>query len=50
MKKSIATAKLKLSHETVKLLKSACLTGVAGGAPVTTKDLPCIELTAKDCG
>jgi len=51
MKKSIITKKLNLKHETLKQLKTNALKGVAGGGPVRTRDLPCIELTAKvDCG
>lgn len=49
MKKSITTTKLNLKHETLKLLKADALRGVAGGGPVRTRDLPCIELTARDC-
>lgn len=49
MKKSIATAKLALNRETVKLLKQDRLAQVAGAGPVRTRDLPCIELTARDC-
>jgi len=49
MKKSNTTARLKLNRETVKVLTDAGLRLVAGGGPVTTHDLPCIELTAKDC-
>jgi hypothetical protein len=49
MKKSSKTAKLTLRHETLKLLKAEGLRLVAGGAPVRTRDLPCIELTARDC-
>ena len=49
MKKSIQIAKLAVKRETVKMLKADCLTRVAGAAPVRTRDLPCIELTARDC-
>jgi hypothetical protein len=49
MKKSSTTARLKLNRETVKVLTDAGLRLVAAGAPVRTIDLPCIELTAKDC-
>jgi hypothetical protein len=48
MKKSITT-KLALKHETVKLLKTATLTLINGAGPARTRDLPCIELTARDC-
>lgn len=34
--------KLRLQPETVKVLRTADLEDVAGGAPKTTKDLPCI--------
>jgi hypothetical protein len=51
MKKSITTKKLNLKHETLKQLKVDALEGVAGGAPVTTRELPCIPLTGKvACG
>jgi hypothetical protein len=51
MKKSITTKKLNLRHETLKQLKADALSGVAGGGPVTTRDLPCIPLTGKvACG
>lgn len=47
MKKSMK--KLTLKHETLKQL-SADAMKLAGGAPVRTIQLPCIELTAKvDC-
>lgn len=36
------SGKLTLKTETVKLLKSSELQDVAGGAPKTTRDLPCI--------
>ncbi len=49
MKKSIIKPKLTLKHETLKQLTNDSLTFVAGGGPVRTRDLPCIELTAKDC-
>ena len=49
MKKSIIPAKLTLKHETLKLLKANSLLRAAGGGPVKTRDLPCIELTARDC-
>jgi hypothetical protein len=49
MKKSIKVAKLALACETLKLLKRDRLGAIAGGAPARTRDLPCIELTAKDC-
>jgi hypothetical protein len=50
MKKSITAGTLTLKHETLKLLKADSLRFVDGGGPVRTLDLPCIELTAKDCG
>jgi hypothetical protein len=46
MRKSITTKKLNLKHETLKQLKDDALAGVAGGGPVRTRDLPCIELTS----
>lgn len=49
MKKAIKIAKLALSRETVKTLKDDSLALVAGGKPARTRDLPCIELTARDC-
>jgi hypothetical protein len=49
MKKSISTAKLTLRHETLKVLQTDGLKLVAGAGPVRTRDLPCIELTARDC-
>jgi hypothetical protein len=49
MKKFNTPAKLTLNRETVKVLKIASLKAVAGAGPVTTRDLPCIELTARDC-
>jgi len=49
MKKSIHTAKLSLKRETLKLLKVDRLKLIAGAGPVRTRDLPCIELTARDC-
>ncbi len=50
MKKSIQVAKLAVKRETLKMLKAESLGLVGGGAPVRTRDLPCIELTARDCG
>lgn len=49
MKKSITSSKLSVRRETVKRLEAELLRGVAGGGPVRTRDLPCIELTARDC-
>jgi len=49
MKKSITPTKLTLKNETLKRLTTEGLKLVAGGGPVRTRDLPCIELTAKDC-
>jgi hypothetical protein len=49
MKKSIKVAKLAVKRETLKTLKQDSLGLVAGAAPVRTRDLPCIELTARDC-
>lgn len=49
MKKFNTPAKLTLNRETVKMLKATSLKAVAGGGPVMTRDLPCIELTARDC-
>ena len=50
MKKS-KLSKLSLRHETLKQLNDDMLKRVEGGGPVRTRDLPCIELTAKvDCG
>jgi hypothetical protein len=49
MKKFNKPSRLKLNHETVKLLKIEELKHLAGGAPVTTHDLPCIEHTLFDC-
>jgi len=34
--------KLQLKPETMKVLRTSDLEGVAGGKPVTTRDLPCI--------
>lgn len=34
--------KLQLKPETMKVLRTADLGDVAGGKPVTTRDLPCI--------
>ena len=48
MKKKYIT-KLPLKRETLKQLKADSLDLVAGGAPARTRDLPCIELTARDC-
>jgi hypothetical protein len=48
MKKSLTT-KLTLKHETLKVLKSDTLRLLNGAAPARTRDLPCIELTARDC-
>jgi len=43
MKKPLRTGtKLRLRPETVKILNGETLKDVAGGAPVTTRDLPCI--------
>jgi len=50
MKKSIIPTKLTLRHETLKVLGSDSLKLLAGAGPVRTRDLPCVELTAKDCG
>ena len=41
--------KLKLNAETLKLLATGELPSVVGGGPVTTRDLPCIPRTARDC-
>jgi hypothetical protein len=49
MKKSITRTKLALKRETLKVLKAGHLELVIGGGPVVTRDLPCIELTARDC-
>ncbi len=49
MKKSIKVAKLAVKRETLKTLKQDSLGLVAGAGPVRTRDLPCIELTARDC-
>jgi hypothetical protein len=49
MKKSITRTKLALKRETLKVLKADHLELVIGGGPVVTRDLPCIELTARDC-
>lgn len=49
MKKSIMAAKLKLNGETLKRLRPQQLTAVNGGAPVMTRELPCIEHTLFDC-
>jgi hypothetical protein len=49
MKKSIKVAKLALARETLKMLQRDNLAAIAAGAPARTRDLPCIELTAKDC-
>ena len=46
MKKSITTKKLNLKHETLKQLKADALNGVAGGGPLTTRDLPCPQMTS----
>lgn len=40
--KKISTRKLMLKPETVKVLSDRELKDIAGGAPVTTRDLPCI--------
>jgi hypothetical protein len=50
MKKSILRSKLTLKHETLQVLQADGLKLCAGGGPVRTRDLPCIELTARDCG
>jgi len=50
MKKSITTTKLTLRPETLKVLATDSLRLLAGAGPVRTRDLPCVELTAKDCG
>lgn len=42
MKKQIRTTKLGLKPETVKILNGETLQDVVGGAPKTTRDLPCI--------
>lgn len=47
MKKSTKATKLSLNRQTLKLLETTELTPVAGGAPVTTIQLPCVELTAR---
>lgn len=49
MKKSIIKARLSLTRETLKVLNSDGLKLVVGGGPVTTRDLPCVERTARDC-
>lgn len=49
MKKSITRTKLVLKRDTLKQLKTADLDLIVGGGPVRTRDLPCIELTARDC-
>ena len=49
MKKN-TTAKLNLKLETLKVLQADGLKLVDGAGPKRTRDLPCIELTAKDCG
>jgi hypothetical protein len=49
MKKSLKVTKLAVARETLKMLKTGSLGEVAGAGPVRTRDLPCIELTAKDC-
>jgi hypothetical protein len=48
VKKSNRT-KLLLKHETLMVLNTDGLRLAAGGGPVRTRDLPCIELTARDC-
>jgi hypothetical protein len=40
--KKITTRKLQLKPDTVKILNDGDLKDVAGGAPKTTRDLPCI--------
>lgn len=50
MKKSITRTKLALKRDTLKQLKTTDLDLIAGGGPALTRDLPCIELTARDCG
>jgi hypothetical protein len=49
MKKSIRRTKLTIARDTLKALGTDEIKAVAGGGPVRTRDLPCIELTAKDC-
>lgn len=49
MKKSIRKAKLIIARDTLKTLSANDITAVVGGGPVKTRDLPCIELTARDC-
>lgn len=49
MKKSIRRTKLILERDTLKLLAADHMKAVIGGAPARTRELPCIELTARDC-
>jgi len=49
MKKSIRKAKLTIARDTLKLLAANDIKAVVGAGPVRTRDLPCIELTARDC-
>jgi len=50
MKKFITRRKLALKRNTLKQLNTTDLDLIVGGGPVRTRDLPCIELTARDCG
>lgn len=49
MKKFITRTKLALKRDTLKQLNIAELDLIVGGSPARTRDLPCIELTARDC-
>ena len=49
MKKTIRKAKLTIARDTLKVLAANEIKDVAGAGPVRTRDLPCIELTARDC-